>query len=63
MDSLQVQVSVLEEKVARMCTRSMHKRERREAAKLSRQEKEINELKEKMDTLSTKNTVLTSNRG
>ena len=52
-DSLQVhlQVSLLEKKVGSLCTRNVHKREKRAAAKLTKQ-------KEKMDALSTKNAAL-----
>jgi uncharacterized coiled-coil protein SlyX len=57
-DSLQVQLSVLERKVGSLCTRNVHKREKRSATKLAKQKKEIDEQKGKMDTLRTENAAL-----
>ena len=57
-DSLQVQLSMLERKMGSLCTRNVHKREKRSATKLAKQTKEIDEQKGKMDALRTENAAL-----
>ena len=57
-DSLQDQLSMLERKLGNLCTRNVHKREKRSATQLAMQKKEIDEQKGKMDALRTENAAL-----
>ena len=49
---------MLEKKVGHMCTRNVHKREKRSANKLAEQKKEIVHQKAEMDALCTENAAL-----